>query len=94
MTGGMTAPSFQGRVLAPGTAEGPLLVLSEALSFWGGFDPASGRIVDRHHPQAGAVLAGQVLALPESRGSAGTPAGLAEAIRRVSNEESISAMFR
>ena len=78
----MTGPVFQGRVLNAGTAAGPALVLSEPLSFWGGFDPASGRIVDRHHPEAGALLTGQILVLPESRGSAGTPAGVAEAIRR------------
>ncbi len=78
----MTDLAFHGQVLNPGEAEGTALVLSEPLSFWGGFDPASGRVVDRHHPQAGAELAGTVLVLPESRGSGGTPAGVAEAIRR------------
>ena len=71
-----------GSVLHAGTARALLLVLDEPLSFWGGFDPATGRIVDRHHPQCGAGIAGQVLAMPGSRGSAGTPAGVAEAIRR------------
>lgn len=68
-------------VLHPGEAEGPLLVLQEPLSFWGGFDPQTGLIIDQHHPQAGANATGTVLALPETRGSAGTPAGVAEAIR-------------
>lgn len=68
-------------VLNPGTARGPLLKLSEPLSFWGGFDPTNGRILDRNHPQAGQQIAGTILALPGSRGSAGTPAGLAEAMR-------------
>ncbi|NIP76669.1 MAG: DUF126 domain-containing protein, partial [Xanthomonadales bacterium] len=36
----------------------------------------------RHHPQCGSEIARQVLAMPGSRGSAGTPAGVAEAIRR------------
>jgi len=70
------------RVLCPGTARGELLVLEDSLSFWGGFDPAEGRIIDRLHPQAGQSMAGKVLALPASRGSGGTPAGLAEALRR------------
>ncbi|MEM8687020.1 MAG: DUF126 domain-containing protein [Pseudomonadota bacterium] len=67
--------------LHEGEAEGPLLVLEEPLSFWGGFDPQTGQIIDQHHPQAGANAAGTLLALPETRGSAGTPAGVAEAIR-------------
>ena len=78
----MTARAVQGQVLNPGEAAGAARVLSEPLSFWGGFDPASGRVIDRHHPQAGEELAGTILVLPESRGSGGTPAGVAEAIRR------------
>ena len=78
----MTADTLQGQVLNPGEAAGEALVLSEPLSFWGGFDAASGRVIDRHHPQTGATLAGKVLVLPESHGSGGTPAGVAEAIRR------------
>lgn len=70
------------QVLHDGEAEGPLLVLEEPLSFWGGFDPVTGQIVDQHHPQAGAWAGDTILALPETRGSAGTPAGVAEAIRR------------
>ena len=78
----MTARAFKAiEVLNPGTAQGPLLKLAEPLSFWGGFDPSDGRILDRNHPQAGRHIAGTVLALPGSRGSAGTPAGLAEAMR-------------
>ena len=73
---------IQATVLHEGDAEGPLLVLEEPLSFWGGFDPQTGRVVDQHHPQAGALASGCVLALPETRGSAGTPAGVAEAIRK------------
>lgn len=78
----MTSQTLQGQVLNPGEAAGTARVLSEPLSFWGGFDPASGRVIDRRHPQAGAELAGKILVLPESRGSAGTPAGVTEAVRR------------
>jgi predicted aconitase with swiveling domain len=72
---------FAARVLNPGTACGEAMLLDEALSFWGGFDAGSGTIVDQHHPQCGACVAGRILILPASRGSAGTPAGIAEAIR-------------
>ena len=74
--------SMRGTVLFDGEATGELLVLDEPLSFWGGFDPQTGEIIDQHHPQAGMRAGGKVLALTETRGSAGTPAGVAEAIRK------------
>ncbi len=73
---------FQGEILHAGDANGPLLVLDEPLSFWGGFDPLTGTILDQHHPQAGETVGDKILALRETRGSAGTPAAIAEAIRR------------
>ena len=69
-------------VLNPGQCNAAALVLDEPLSFWGGFDPVHGTIVDHHHPQRGECIAGKVLVIPGSRGSAGTPAAIAEAIRR------------
>ena len=74
--------TLQGTILTPGEAEGPVLHLDEPLSFWGAFDPRSGEIIDQHHPQRGKRLAGKILVLPSSRGSGGTPGGIAEAIRR------------
>ncbi len=71
-----------GTILNAGEAAGPVLVLSEPVSFWGAFDPRSGRIVDTHHPQCGVALGGHILLLPETRGSGGTPGGIAEAVRR------------
>jgi hypothetical protein len=68
--------------LLPGEAEGPVLVLGEPLSFWGAFDPATGEIVDIHHPQRGERLGGRILLMRESRGSGSAPGALAEAIRR------------
>lgn len=73
---------IRGTVLNPGVAEGETLVLSEPVSFWGAFDPRTGTIVDTHHAQCGVKLGGRVLLLPETRGSGGTPGGIAEAIRR------------
>jgi hypothetical protein len=56
-------------------------VLAEPLSLWGGLDPASGEVVDPHHPQRGANLAGRVLVLPAARGSSSSSSVLAEAAR-------------
>ena len=71
----------EGRTLVPGEAHGPALVLTEALSFWGGLDPATGKIVDVHHPQHGVVVTGSVLVMPGGRGSSSSSSVLAEAIR-------------
>jgi predicted aconitase with swiveling domain len=67
--------------LAPGRGGGAPLLLEEPLSFWGGLDPTTGRIIDRWHPQAGALVAGRVLMMPAGRGSSSGSATLAEAIR-------------
>jgi predicted aconitase with swiveling domain len=72
---------IQGRAVIPGAARGLLLVSDEPLSFWGGYDAASGEIIDRRHPLSGEYGKGRVLALPFSRGSSTTTAVLLEAIR-------------
>ncbi len=70
------------RILNAGTAEGPVLRLDAPLSFWGGFEPLTGEIVDAHHPQRGTNLAGKIVLMAQSRGSGTAPGALAEAIRR------------
>ncbi len=67
--------------LVAGEATGEALVLEEPLSFWGGLHPETGRLIDRHHPQSGAVVSGRVLVLPHGRGSSSSSAVLAESIR-------------
>ncbi len=72
---------IQGRPLVAGEATGRLLVTAEPLSFWGGYDPETGAIIDQRHPLQGEIAAGRILALPFSRGSSTTTAILLEAIR-------------
>jgi len=67
--------------LVPGEASGPVFALSQPLSFWGGFDATSGRIIDRSHPQVGARLSAHVLLMTAGRGSSSGSSVLAEAIR-------------
>lgn len=69
------------RTLVSGEASGVALVLEEALSFWGGVDPATGELIDVHHPQRGANVTGRVLVMPSGRGSSSSSSVLAEAIR-------------
>ncbi|CVI62367.1 MULTISPECIES: cis-3-hydroxy-L-proline dehydratase [Agrobacterium] len=59
----------EARSILAGSAEGPVIATNEALSFWGGVDPASGRVIDVHHPLHGVCLTGGVLFMPTSRGS-------------------------
>ena len=57
------------------------LVLDEPLSLWGGMDPATGEVIDAHHPQRGANLAGRVVVMRSGRGSSSSASVLAEAVR-------------
>ena len=57
------------RLLLATDAAGPVLACAEGLSFWGGVDPGSGRIIDAHHPNHGQSVAGKILLMPTSRGS-------------------------
>ena len=57
------------------------LVLAEGLSLWGGMDPATGELIDTHHPQRGVNLTGRVVVMPSARGSSSSASVLAEAVR-------------
>lgn len=69
------------RALTAGSADGEVLVLAQPLSFWGGLDLASGRLIDVRHPQVGAEISGRILVMPAGRGSSSSSYVLAEAIR-------------
>ena len=66
---GSTTAVPQARSILPGAAEGVVIATTEALSFWGGVDPATGKVIDVHHPLHGVCLTGGVLFMPSSRGS-------------------------
>ena len=57
------------------------LVLDEPLSLWGGMDPATGLVIDAHHPQRGVNVRGRVLVMASGRGSSSSASVLAEAVR-------------
>lgn len=73
--------TLSGRALVDGEASGLTLVLDEPLSFWGGLDPVTGRLIDPHHSQCGSTLTGRVLIMPSGRGSSSSSYVLAESIR-------------
>ncbi|GIX14950.1 MAG: hypothetical protein KatS3mg118_2909 [Paracoccaceae bacterium] len=66
---GSASAAWTGRQIVAGSGAGPVLACETGLSFWGGVDPDSGRIIDAHHPLRGQDLAGRVLVMPGSRGS-------------------------
>ena len=72
---------IQGRPVVAGEAAGELLFSDEPLSFWGGYDAATGEIIDRRHPLSGRIAAGRVLAIPFTKGSSTTTAVFLEAVR-------------
>lgn len=71
-----------GQLLVGGAAGADLVVLAEPLSFWGGVDEATGRIVDPHHGQCGTDLAGSALLMGATRGSSSSTSTFLECVRR------------
>ncbi len=53
------APQATGRLAFSGTG----------LSFWGGVDPVSGKVIDERHPLCGRRITDTILAIPSGRGS-------------------------
>ncbi|KAK6215570.1 hypothetical protein QIS74_08589 [Colletotrichum tabaci] len=52
-----------------GSARGTLMASDTELSMWGGVDPQTGEVIDRHHPLSGRFLCDTILAIPGGRGS-------------------------
>jgi predicted aconitase with swiveling domain len=72
---------FQAQPILTAKVEGQALASDIPLSFWGGFDPDTGRIIDQRHPLAGQVATTAILVLPCGRGSCSGSGVLLEAIR-------------
>lgn len=69
------------RVLVDGSVTARALRIVEPLSFWGGVDPTTGRIIEKRHPQHGDSVAGKIVSMPTGRGSSSASSILAEALR-------------
>jgi predicted aconitase with swiveling domain len=61
--------NFSGRSINPGLAQGPALVSTAGISFFGGIDPDTGVVVEKNHPLEGQCVAGKVLVFPTGKGS-------------------------
>ena len=60
---------LRGRIIVEGKASGLALVSEQPISFLGGVDPETGRIVEPGHPLEGRSVAGRVLVFPTGKGS-------------------------
>jgi predicted aconitase with swiveling domain len=69
-----------GRGQVEGRGRGAILAIPP-LSFWGGYDAETGRVIDRSHAALGRYLVAKVLVMPNGRGSSSSSSVLAEAIR-------------
>lgn len=57
-----------------------VLALTHPISFWGGVDPETGRIIDARHPQRGETVSGRILVLPGTIGSSSAAAVMLELV--------------
>ncbi|CAG9978275.1 unnamed protein product [Clonostachys byssicola] len=69
-----------GHAYVKGRASGILVASNLELSFWGGVNPLTGEIIDRHHDLSGKHLRGAVLAIPAGRGSCSGSTAMLELI--------------
>lgn len=76
-----SASSWPAQAIVAGQGRGAPLLLSEPLSFWGGYDAERGCVIEAAHPQQGARLAARVMLMERAKGSSSSSSVLAEAIR-------------
>ncbi|MDD2666082.1 MAG: DUF126 domain-containing protein [Methanocellales archaeon] len=60
---------IKGRAISRGVASGRALVTSESISFLGGVDPLSGRIIEEGSELFSEIIANRVLVFPQGKGS-------------------------
>lgn len=58
-----------GRKIYKGIAEAEAIVTKDGISFYGGVDPDTGKIVEVGHELEGQVITGKVLVFPTGKGS-------------------------
>ena len=63
---------LRGRKISGGRAEGEALVAKTRLSFWGGYDPATGTITEKGNPLEGQTLRNKIVVFISTKGSSGT----------------------
>ena len=60
---------LEGRVIRYGEVEGEALATRQPISFYGGVDPETGRIIERGHELEGESITDKILVFPYGKGS-------------------------
>jgi predicted aconitase with swiveling domain len=60
---------LKGRRIYKGIAEGEAIVTMDGISFFGGVDPDTGRVVEVGHELEGQSITGKILVFPTGKGS-------------------------
>jgi hypothetical protein len=60
---------LKGRKIYKGIAEGEAIVTRDGISFYGGVDPDTGRVVEVGHELEGQSITGKILVFPTGKGS-------------------------
>lgn len=60
---------LRGRRIYKGVAEGEAIVTKDGISFYGGVDPDTGKVVEVGHELEGQSIAGKILVFPMGKGS-------------------------
>jgi predicted aconitase with swiveling domain len=60
---------LKGRTIVPGKCHGKALVATKPISFLGGIDPNTGKIIEKNHDLEGESIRGRILCFPSGHGS-------------------------
>ncbi len=60
---------LKGRRIYKGVAEGEAIVTKDGISFYGGIDPDTGKVVEVGHELEGQSITGKILVFPMGKGS-------------------------
>lgn len=70
------------RTLVTGVGTGSVLATSQTISFWGGVETSTGKIIDPRHELFEQSIAGTILTFPFGKGSAAAPMVLLELVKQ------------
>ena len=60
---------LKGRIISKGVAEGEALTTSQPISFYGGVDPNTSKIIEKGHELQGKEVKDRILVFPNGKGS-------------------------
>lgn len=60
---------LKGRIISKGVAEGEALTTSQPISFYGGVDPNTSKIIEKGHELQGREVKDRILVFPNGKGS-------------------------